>query len=262
MTSKRLRRCPYKKASKTPPKGDVDGRRQGLPTAEAQLRRLETARTAYRDREVDVDAMKRYLADLLEFEVIWMNLDRPVIRYFTATVEARRIEWELWLEGLEKAGTNTWQKAVNVSRITGAAPINGLIRRLQCTDALLNTLFRALKGPGAENRSQFSTEYADTLLLVPTYNARSSTKDGSNMWHVLVTASSGWPGIRYSEDSEHRKKEGLYSQGSLEHYNRDSLVFTYPLDWSEDKSLLFAQELNVFHMKKRSNTRRWMMEHK
>ncbi|KAL2185617.1 hypothetical protein L209DRAFT_781360 [Thermothelomyces heterothallicus CBS 203.75] len=114
---------------------------QGLPTTEAQLRRPETARTAYRDRRVDVDAMKRYVADLPEFEVIWVNHNRSVIRYFTATVEARRIEWELWLEALEKAGTDTWQKAVN----------------------LINTLFRALKGARAENRPQFSTEYADTL---------------------------------------------------------------------------------------------------
>ncbi|KAL2179705.1 uncharacterized protein P884DRAFT_318284 [Thermothelomyces heterothallicus CBS 202.75] len=149
---------------------------QGLPTTEAQLRRPETARTAYRDRRVDVDAMKRYVADLPEFEVIWVNHNRSVIRYFTATVEARRIEWELWLEALEKAGTDTWQKAVN----------------------LINTLFRALKGARAENRPQFSTEYADTFPIHRWHYAGKISECVDGATNAESTFGQAAPGYKYN----------------------------------------------------------------
>jgi hypothetical protein len=139
---------------------------QDLPIIEAQLDGLRDNRDVYQATQFDAGDMRRYLVSLPDYETIWVNVNRSIIRYFTATAESRHDEWMLWLAGIEKAGTITWQKAVNAGRITGTAAMNAFIRRLRFTDDLLNTLHRTLLGPEAENRLQFSTELDDTMQVL------------------------------------------------------------------------------------------------
>jgi hypothetical protein len=60
-------------------------RELNLPITEAQLKRLEAARSDSQDSQLNPVEVRKYLASWPEFEGIWANLNRAILRHFKET---------------------------------------------------------------------------------------------------------------------------------------------------------------------------------
>ncbi|KAI8714915.1 hypothetical protein NCS52_00997900 [Fusarium sp. LHS14.1] len=141
-----------------------------LPTSEMDLRLLEVAFESYRESNFSMDRMVNHLSTLPDYETLWSNVSRTILRHFQGTVRDRQGEWKVWLSQIQRVGEETWQKAVNASNplclYTGepAAAINAIIRKLGLVDDLLDEIHSNLYVGTDLKREHFSSELQDTLL--------------------------------------------------------------------------------------------------
>ncbi|KAM6513245.1 hypothetical protein FALCPG4_015695 [Fusarium falciforme] len=148
-----------------------------LPISEIDLRLIEAARQSYHTSQFNTDEMKNYFSAFPDFEALWTNVSRTILRYFQGTVRDRQGEWRVWLSRVQGAGKQTWQQAYEASYPLShpgpaAAIINAIIDKLRLVDILLDEIHSGLYREEDEKREHFSSELEDTLLATIDINRR------------------------------------------------------------------------------------------